>query len=251
VKLYLHQLRGEQLLFWRTREAAVFVFVFPILLFVLVASVYTGHITQDGVQHVAASWLLTGMLGYGIANTAFAGLAITLVIRREIGVLKRLRATPLPSHTYFAALLVSTIVTFALQAIVLLLVGHFAYHAHMPQRALPFAVAMLVGALAFAGIGLGAAALIRSGEGSSAIVNVILVPMAFLSGSFGPTRHYPQLLRWLAAVLPLKHFLRIVNAVSLEHGGLWRPVDLGVLLLWGFAGLAIAARRFKWEPQAA
>ena len=46
----------------------------------------------------AASWLLAGMLGYGIANTAFAGLAITLVVRRELGVLKRLRATPLPAR---------------------------------------------------------------------------------------------------------------------------------------------------------
>ena len=61
----------------------------------------------------------------------------------------------------------------------------------MPSGRLAFAAALLVGALAFAGIGLGTAALIRSGEGSSAIVNVILVPMAFLSGSFGPTRHYP------------------------------------------------------------
>ena len=91
--LTFHQLKGEQLLFWRTREAAVFVFVFPILLFLLVASVYTGTITLDRVQHNAASWLLVGMLGYGIANTAFAGLAITLVVRRELGVLKRLRAT--------------------------------------------------------------------------------------------------------------------------------------------------------------
>ena len=36
------------------------------------------------------------MIGYGVASTAFAGLAITMVIRRESGVLKRIRATPLP-----------------------------------------------------------------------------------------------------------------------------------------------------------
>ena len=48
--------------------------------------------------------LLVGLIGYGCANTAFAGLAITLVIRREGGVLKRIRATPLPPATYLAAL---------------------------------------------------------------------------------------------------------------------------------------------------
>ena len=47
--------------------------------------------------------LLVGLIGYGCANTAFAGLAITLVIRRESGVLKRIRATPLPTVTYLAA----------------------------------------------------------------------------------------------------------------------------------------------------
>jgi ABC-2 type transport system permease protein len=229
----------------------VFVFVFPILLFVLVASVYTGTITLDRVQHNAATWLLVGMLGYGIANTAFAGLAITLVVRRELGVLKRLRATPLPAHTYFVALILSTLFTFALQAVALLALGHFGYHARMPERPLAFAAALLVGALCFAGIGLGTAALIRSGEGSSAIINVILVPMAFLSGSFGPTRHYPEVLRALAEVLPLRHFIVIVNAVALEHRSLWRPADLAVLLGWGLAGLLIAIRRFRWEPQAA
>jgi ABC-2 type transport system permease protein len=247
VRLFVHELRGQQRLFWRTREAAVFIFVFPILLFLLVASVYTG--TIEG--HRASSQLLVGMLGYGIANTAFAGLAITLVVRRELGILKRVRGTPLPAAVYFAALIGSTLVTFALQSILLLALGHFGYHARMPERPVAFFAVLLLGALAFAGIGIGTAALIRSGEGSSAIINVILVPMAFLSGSFGPTRHYPQVLRALAEVLPLRHFIAIVKVVALQHGSLLRPTDLGVLLAWGAAGVIIAARRFRWEPQAA
>ena len=76
--LVLHQLRHEQLLFWRTREAAFFIFAFPIVLLLLLGSVYDGDI--EG--HPAASWLLVGMLGYGAANTGFAGLAIMLVLRR-------------------------------------------------------------------------------------------------------------------------------------------------------------------------
>jgi len=54
--------------------------------------------------------LLAGLIGYGCANTAFAGLAIQLVLRRENGILKRLRATPLPPSTYVAALLSSTLI---------------------------------------------------------------------------------------------------------------------------------------------
>ena len=92
VRLFLHEMRNQQRLFWRNRESAVFVFIFPPMLFLLLGAVYNGKI--EGFR--AADVLLVGLIGYGCANTAFAGLAITLVIRRESGVLKRIRATPLP-----------------------------------------------------------------------------------------------------------------------------------------------------------
>ena len=88
----LHQLAFEQRMFWRSREAAVFIFIFPLLLYALLGSVYSGDI--DGVP--ATDVLLSGLFGYGAATTAFGGLAIFLVNRREAGILKRLRATPLP-----------------------------------------------------------------------------------------------------------------------------------------------------------
>ena len=81
MRLFLHQLRCEQLIFWRSREAAFFIFGFPLLLFVLLGSVYNGKIY--GVP--APQALLAGLIGYGCANTAFAGLAIQLVLRRENG----------------------------------------------------------------------------------------------------------------------------------------------------------------------
>ena len=64
----LHQLRFEQKVFWRSREAAVFIFIFPLLLYALLGSVYGDEI--DGVP--AVDVLLAGLFGYGAANTAFA-----------------------------------------------------------------------------------------------------------------------------------------------------------------------------------
>ena len=119
MRLFWHQLRCEQLVFWRSREAAVFVFLFPLLLFALLTAVYNG--TLHGVP---ASWaLLVGMLGYGAANTAFAGLALLLISRRELGILKRIRATPLPTIVYLMAVLVSIMIVFALQAASLFVLG--------------------------------------------------------------------------------------------------------------------------------
>ena len=245
-RLFVHQLRSEQLVFWRSREAAFFIFLFPLLLFLLLGAVYHGR-----YQHVPIAWaVLAGLVAYGCANTAFAGLAIQLVLRRESGILKRLRSTPLPPATYVVALLASTLIVFALQTIALFLLGRALYGTPFPSAVGSLVATVVIGAAAFAALGTATASAIRSAEGSSAVVNFILLPMAFLTGSFGPTRHYPQVLRAVGDVLPLKYFIDIVNAVYLHQHGFWtKPAALGVLAAWGATGLVIAALRFRWEPR--
>ena len=245
MRLFVHQLRTEQLLFWRSREAAIFVFVFPLLLFALLTAVYSGRIYGK-----PAAWaLLAGMLGYGAANTTFAGLALILVARREQGILKRIRSTPLPAATYLVAVLVSILIVFALQTSALFLLGRLLKSTPFPGHVVSLVLLLLLGAASFAGVGLAVASLIRSLEGSSAVVNTIVLPMAFLSGSFGPTRHYPRFLRAIGDVLPLKYLVSSVNAIYLNGKELWtRPGSVAVLAAWGVVGLAIAARRFRWEP---
>jgi ABC-2 type transport system permease protein len=246
MSLFAHELRYQQIAFWRSRESAVFVFVFPLLLYALLGSVYDD--TIDG--YPSGDVLLAGLLGYGCANTAFAGLAITLVIRRESGLLKRIRSTPLPAPVYAAATLGSTLVVFTLQTVALIALGKLLFDAELPDRPLSLALAVLLGAAAFAGLGLGAAGLIRSDEGASAVVNVILLPMAFLSGSFGPTNDIPGWLQAIADVLPLKHYLDVVNGIVLADLGFWHdPGAIAVVVLWGLGGLAVAWRRFGWEPR--
>src|SRR5260221_8417032 len=128
----LHQLRLEQKVFWRNRESAIFIFIFPIMLFLLLGSVYSDTITIDGTAYKSAKVLLAGMLGYGVANTAFSGLAISLVVRREAGILKRLRATPLPPAAYLASVLASTLVVFLLQTLALFVIGRTLFGTAVP-----------------------------------------------------------------------------------------------------------------------
>jgi ABC-2 type transport system permease protein len=248
MKTYLHELRYQQLVFWRSREAAVFIFIFPLLLFLLLGSVYTGKIY--GVP--APEALLAALLGYGCANTAFAGLAIQLVVRRESGILKRLRSTPLSATTYIAALLTSTLIVFALQVTALFVLGRLFHHTPFPSALGSLVLAIVIGAAVFAAIGVATASLIRSAEGSSAVVNFILLPSAFLTGAFGPTEHYPRFLRAIGDVLPLKYFVDIVNAVYLQKHAIWtKGAALGVLVAWGATALVVAAFKFRWEPREA
>jgi ABC-2 type transport system permease protein len=246
-RLFVHQLRSEQLVFWRSREAAFFIFLFPLLLFVLLGSVYSGR-----YQGVPVAWaVLAGLTSYGCANTAFAGLAIQLVLRRESGILKRLRSTPLPPATYLAALLASTLVVFGLQTVALVLLGRSFYGTPFPPDIGSLVVTLVIGAAVFAALGTATASVIRSAEGASAVVNFILLPMAFLSGAFGPTKGYPAVLRAIGDVLPLTYLVKLIDAVYLHGHGVWtQPEALLVLLGWGLAGLVFTIFKFRWEPQA-
>jgi ABC-2 type transport system permease protein len=250
MSILVHQLVFEQRTFWRSREAAIFIFIFPLLLYVLLGSVYGDEVELGGRVVPSGDVLLAGLFGYGAANTAFGGLAIILVVRREMELLKRIRSTPLPPATYIGGLLLSILVIFALQAVALLVLGKLVFDASPPENLLGFGGAIVLGVACFACLGLAAASLIRSAESVAAVVNVALLPMAFLSGSFGPTEDYPAFLEAIADVLPLTYFLDVVNGIYLDGDSLFAdPAALGVVAAWGIASLAITLRRFSWMPR--
>ena len=245
MSLFRHQLVYEQLIYWRSREAAVFTFLFPLILFLLLGSVYSGRVY--GVP--ASQALLAALLAYGCMMVCFAGLAITLVIRRENAILKRLRATPLPLGVYIAGVLASTLVVFVLETATLFVLGRIVFGTPWPGHVFSLLLLVLLGTVCFAALGMGLSGLIRSAEGSSAVVNLIVLPMAFITGAFGPTRHYPRFLRAIGDVLPLKYFVDLSNAIYLHGHELWdKPGAIAVLAAWGAGGLAVARRRFRWEP---
>ena len=109
---------------------------------------------------------------------------------------------------------------------------------------------IVLGSICFAAMGVGLSGIVRSAEGSSAVVNLVVLPMAFLTGAFGPTHHYPRVLRAIGDVLPLKYLVDLSNAVYLHKHSFWSGgTAIGVLLAWGVAGVAVAAFKFRWEPR--
>jgi ABC-2 type transport system permease protein len=246
VRLFVHELKGELLLYTRSRELAFFTFLLPMVFFVLLGSTY-GDDTVDGVR--GSDFLEAGMIGYGAISIAFAGLAIVLVIRRESGILKRLRATPLPAWAYIAAVLSAFLAAFAVEVVGLVLLGRVLFDVALPDRIGSLVLVLLLGAISFCGLGIGLTALIKSAEGASAVVNAIYLPMAFLAGAFFSPHHFPRALRAIADVLPLTYFLRLVRNVMLHGDEIWsQGTNVAVVAVWGLAGVIVALRAFRWEP---
>jgi ABC-2 type transport system permease protein len=246
VRLLTHQFRAEQRLFWRSSELAFFTFLLPIIFLFLLGYAY-GDEEIDGVR--GYSFLLAGMLGYGVAATS-SGLAIMLVLRREAGTLKRLRATPLPAATYVAAALGSIIFVFVIEAVLLVALARIFFDVPVADRIVSLALAVLFGAAAFAAVGVALTTAIRSADGASAVINAVFLPVIFISGSFFSTDSFPSVLQAVAEVLPLKHFIVLVRGIVLEDEDIWSfPAELAVVAAWGVAATIIAARRFRWEPR--
>jgi ABC-2 type transport system permease protein len=246
MRLFLHELRGELLLYSRSRELAFFTFLLPMILFFLLGSAY-GDEEIEGVR--GSDYLMAGTMGYGVSATAFAGLAIVLVLRREDGILKRLRATPLPVPVYVAAVLATTLVAFLVQAVCTVALAMIAFGASVPDQPLSLLAALVLGAAAFAALGVAITGFVRRAEGASAVVNAIYFPTLFISGSFFSQDTFPSVLRVVADVLPLAYFIQLVTAVSVRGEQLWeRPTEIAVIAAWGAVGAALAIRRFRWIP---
>ena len=246
MRIFLHELVNQQRLFWRNKELAFFTFILPLILYVML-----GSVNRDGeIEGVRGSdYLLAGMIGYGAAAIGFGALAMSLVYRREDGTLKRLRATPLPAATYIAAVLAAILVSFAIETALLFAVGLVMFDVSVPDQLLELLALIVLGAAAFAALGLAGAALVKSDSAAVAVLNAIYLPMTFLSGSFFSPNAFPEFLQRIADVLPLTYYIAVVRDVMLKGENLWDfPGALAIVAAWGAAGALVALRRFSWVP---
>ena len=249
-RLFRHELRNQQRLFWRSRESAFFTFLLPIIFLLLLGSLY-GDEEIDGVN--GATYLLAGMLGYGVVATAFAGLAINLVLRRESGVLKRVRGTPLPPATYLAAVIASTLVVIAIEAVVQVLIARYAIDAALPDLAGRFIVALLLGSAAFAALGLAVTGAVRTGEGSSAVINADLpaddLHLGRRSSRSTRCRAFSRRSPTCSRSPTSSSSIRDVYIEGEGLGSSWTAI--GVRLALGRRRRSRRASQFRWEPREA
>jgi ABC-2 type transport system permease protein len=195
---------------------------------------------------------LTGLQYYvptiaalSVAGACYSQLAIILSTRRQEGILKRLRATPLPAWVYFIGLLAHCLMISVVEVALIIAVGA-AYGTPLPTHWLAIIVTLILGAASFCALGVMVASLIKNAEAAPAVVQLILFPMVFLSGTYFPI--HSTLLNNIADVLPVRPFNQaLLGPFALGTGFDWR--NLGILLAWGVLGAIIAIRRFRWDPR--
>ena len=235
------QFRLERKLFWRNPSAAFFNFLLPLLLLVLVASVFAGDPGELDV-------LVPGVAGMSVMATTFSALAFNLTFLREQGILKRVRGTPLPEASYLSGLLGSAVVNAFAQVALVILIGHYGYGVELPQDPLLLAGFTALGVVAFGALGIAFSHAIPNFDSAPAYVNAVFLPLILISGVFYSSDDLPALLDGAAQALPLTHLIDGLSAAIV--GGSLAGSELTAALVvagWALAGAVLAVRGFRWE----
>lgn len=184
-------------------------------------------------------YLTPGLLGWAIAAGATFAAAASLVSWRERGVLRRLSLSPTGTRAVIGARVVVSLGIALAQTVVFIAVAALFFGLRLADYWWMSVPLVLAGTLAFLAIGLLAGALSKSIEAASAIANLIVIPMAFLSGSFFPLSMAPGWLQRLAEVFPLRHLnVGMLDVMARGSGPASVLPELGILL--GFAAVVTA-----------
>lgn len=246
-----HQARYELLGFWRNPQSRFFTLLLP-LLFLVIFSTVIGGTTRlpSGARVDVSHYYVPGIATLAVIAASFVNLAVSIVVQRESGILKRRRATPVPAWVLIAGRVAVSIVVSLAEVALIVVVGRLAFGVPVPTGTLPGVVlASIVGAFAFCCLAFAVASLIESSDAAQPILQIVTLPLYFISGVFIPDANDPHWLRDVANVFPVRHLaqaeLRGFDPHVAAPGIAWS--HLLVLAVWGLVGLGVALKRFRWS----
>jgi ABC-2 type transport system permease protein len=244
--LLWHQIRYEQLSFWRNPQSAFFTFLFPVVIITIFGALFGRARPSPYFYGLSAlQYYVPTIAAVSVLGSCYSQLAIVLSMRRQNGILKRVRATPLPAWAYFLGLLAHCIVVSVVDVTLIVAVGAL-FGVPLPTHWPAIAAAIVLGAASFCALGVGVASLIRNSEAAPSVVQLVLFPLVFISGTYLPI--HSAVLNRIAGALPVRPFNQALLGPFAQHTGLdWK--NLGVLLAWGAIGAFVAIRRFRWDPR--
>jgi ABC-2 type transport system permease protein len=239
LQVYLQEARSECLRYLRYPGFLIPTLCLPTL-FYLMFGVVLGH--GNGAE--APRYLLAAYATFGVMAPGMFGFGVALAMERDGGLLMLKRALPMPPAAYLAGKMVMAMLVAAMVVTLLLAIAVSIAHVPLaPVQMLRLFGVELFGVLPFCAFGLLLGTLVK-GQAGPALVNMIYLPMALLSGLWFPLSNMPKLLQRLAPVWPSYHLNQLsLAAVGFDRGPVWT----NALALCAFTAcfLLLAARRLR------
>ncbi len=256
VTMVVRQTRYQMLTLWRIPIALFFTLALPLIMLTLFDAMFGGDMIETPEGRWPVQQFFTGGLAaFTAVSATYTNLANMVPLRRDEGVLKRWRGTPLPPWIYIAGFIVSAILVALIGVVLMITLGWVLYDLVIDWAKMPAAfVTFVVGVGAFAALGMVVASLVKTASAASAVANATILPLAFVSNIFIPLGTDPP--GWVETVgniFPLKAFAEafqdcfnpLVDAPAIDWG------SLAFIAAWGVAGAIVALKTFTWEPSGA
>jgi len=197
----------------------------------------------------AIQYLTPALLSWSVATSAVFGAAMTLVSWRRRQVLRRLRLAPVAPLTVLTSRLGVAFSVALLQAAVFIAIASTPLFGLRLSGQWWLAVPLLaIGTVAFFAIGMLAGSFAKTEEAANAVANLLVLPMAFLSGTFFPIDAAPRWLQIVSNTFPLRHLTDGMLDVMVRDQGVGALLRPGAVLV-GFAVVlaAVALPLFRWD----
>lgn len=193
-------------------------------------------------------WLIPGLIGLNLMSTGMWGIGFGIVTMRQKKQLKRLVATPMRKSDFLAAQILARMAFLLIEVPPVILFAWLAFDVTIAGSAPLLFGLILLGALAFSGLGLLAASRARTIEGVSGINNVIMLPMFVLSGVFFSASRFPEAMQPAIRLLPLTALNDSLRQVYNEGLGLAAVMpEIAVLSAWTAGAFGLALYLYRWQ----
>jgi ABC-type multidrug transport system permease subunit len=203
-------------------------------------------VTETGSRYV--DFLFPGLLGMNLMGTGMWGIGFAIADVRRRKFLRRLMVTPMRRSSFFLSFMLSRLVFLTLELVVLVSIGHWALGVPFRGDILSFAIVCVVGAFCFAGLGILVASRVRTIEGVSGLMNLVMMPMWLGSGVFFSYEKFPDAMHPILRQLPLTALNDALRAVMIDGDSiLTQGPEMLVLAGWIVITFAVALKIFRWE----
>jgi imidazolonepropionase-like amidohydrolase/ABC-type multidrug transport system permease subunit len=242
MKVYLAFFRNNLRLTMRDKSVFFFNFFFPFIFFFGFAEMFHAG-TGQGIAFFVATVLVMGILGNGLF-----GAGMRAVSERETNILRRFKVTPISPLPILIASMASGWLLYLPVLILLVALAHFQYAMPMPQNWLSLFLMCSVGVCAFRAIGLILGAVANTMQEATILIQVLYMPMLFLSGATVPSALLPTWAQTLAEFMPASYLVTGLQGIFFRNQNLAdNAAAIGALLLTLVLGLFLAVQLFRWE----
>src|SRR2546426_2139 len=210
------------------------------------ARVADQRVTEPGSRYI--DFLIPGLLGMNLMGSGLWGVGFSVVQARTKKLLKRFMATPMRRSHYLLSFILSRLVFLFLEVAALVGFGWWMFHVGVRGSFSAVAFITVLGALSFAGLGMLVAGRARTIEAVSGLMNLVMLPMWILSGTFFSYARFPDGMQPLVKALPLTALNDALRAVMIDGSRLGElGAPLGIVTAWGLVSFVVALQIFRWR----